>query len=636
MRNVFSKKTFITLLAGISLSTLKAVTYYISPTGNDNAAGTSSITPWQSISKLNSINLLPGTVVLFEGGKIFSGSINLDANDGNNSVNPIIISSYGIGKANIQSGTSAGLNSFNTKGIEISNLIFEGAGMTANSTDGIKISTNLAGNIKLSNIKIKNVEIRNYGKVGLYIYSSYYNTGFKDVLIDLLHVHDVRENGLFIKGYTSQTHEGWAHENVVIRNSQVYNVPGYADAGSHRGSGIIMAQVDSGLIEKSVAHHNGTDNTHCGGPGGIWAYDCNNITIQYCESYSNSSGTGCDGLGFDLDGGIINSVLQYNYSHDNDGAGYLLGQYDNARPWLNNTVRYNISENDGRTNSGGITLFKGPNASMNGCKIYNNTVYSSPSSSNSGVGAFTFTDWYTGITGIEVYNNIFQTTGGVYLVNIPTGYSAFFAGNLYWSTGGAFKIRYQGTTYSSVNSWRTATGNEQTGNTLTGVTADPLLTNAGAGIIISPSPTYSLNAYKTAIGSPAINAALDLNSLFAINTGSVDFFNSLLPAGNLRDIGAYEKPVQIVTTLNEANTTSKPDKIFLYPNPVNAGEVIHVTGGEVPYSIELYNMSGARIVKENQLNSEYYIPTETLVSGIYIINIIDSKGQRLTKKIIIR
>ncbi len=54
------------------------------------------------------------------------------------------------------------------------------------------------------------------------------------------------------------------------------------------------------------------------------------------------------GAGFDFDGGCTNSTLQYNYSHDNYGAGYLLAQFDNAPLMKNITIRYNISENDGR------------------------------------------------------------------------------------------------------------------------------------------------------------------------------------------------------------------------------------------------------------------------------------------------
>ena len=53
---------------------------------------------------------------------------------------------------------------------------------------------------------------------------------------------------------------------------------------------------------------------------------------------------------------MTNSVMQYNYSHDNDGAGYGLYQGSTSAPWSNNVVRYNISQNDGRKNGyGAIT-----------------------------------------------------------------------------------------------------------------------------------------------------------------------------------------------------------------------------------------------------------------------------------------
>jgi hypothetical protein len=666
MQRPISGRFLLTLFLYLCIHSVKALTIYFSPLGNDNALGTSPAQAYQTIAKLNSLNLAPGTIVLFEGGKNFMGTINLNSSDGNLATNPIKISSYGTGRATIQSGSGMGLYAYNTKGFEISDLIFEGSGISTNLTDGIKIHTDLSGNVKLENIKVTNVEIRNYGVVGLYFYGANYNTGFKDVLIDQVSIHHVRENGLFIKGHTSPTHVGWSHENVIIRNTEVSNVPGYADANTHRGSGIIMAQVNGGIIEKCLAHHNGAANIHCGGPGGIWAYDCNNVIIQHNESYNNSSGTGCDGLGFDLDGGMVNSTLQYNYSHNNDGAGYLLGQYDGARTWSNNIVRYNISENDGRTNSGGITLFKGPNSTMNGCKIYNNTVYMSPSALNSGVGALTITEWNTGINGIEVYNNIFQTTGGSYLVDVPTGYDAAFAGNLYWSSGGTFKIRYHGTNYSNVSAWRTASGKEQVGSLTTGITADPQLINAGAGGIIWPLPTFSLSAYKTASTSPAINSALDLNTLFAINSGTVDFYNTVLPAPNMRDIGAYERAASSSTSIGEPTNTvvvthvptltmvttptassSSPittdiaeqalaEKITYYPNPIKGGEDLHIKGGEAPYALELYTINGVNIVKQISSDALYHIPEGQLVSGIYIIRIIDSKHRVKSGKIIVR
>jgi hypothetical protein len=636
MIKTFFGRFICVLLCGLSTFSLSAITYYISPSGNDNANGTSASTPWKSISKINSMNVAPGTVILFQGGSTFSGGIYFDQSDANDATNVVTLGSYGTGKAIISSGIAAGFYAYNTKGFVITDLIFQGAGMSANATNGVLLYTDLPGNIKLGGITIKNTEIYNYGKTGLSIGSNNGNTGYKDLLIDNVHVHDVKENGISTWGYTSQSHVGYAHENISVKKSRVNNVPGYADPNQHKGSGIILGQVNKGLIENTAAHNNGAANTHCGGPGGIWVWDANNVTVQYCESYSNSGGTGCDGLGFDLDGGVTNSILQYNYSHDNDGAGYLLGQYDYARPWSNNVVRYNISENDGKTNAGGITLFKGAGTVMNGVKIYNNTVYTSPAPANPGPAAFKIMAWNTGITGAEIYNNIFQTTGGIPLIDIPAGYNAYFAGNMYWTTGGAFKIKYQGTTHSSLQSWRTATGNEVSGSVSTGLNADPKLMNAGLGITVYPNLSSQLNAYKLAANSPAINAGLNLTQKFGINIGATDFFKNVSLAGTAGDIGAHEAPVNITTGIGDEPGQSLAN-ISVFPNPLKSGESLHISGPEEPYSVEVIGINGALIWKKEDIeNRDFQIPALNVAAAVYLISIRTRSGQREVKKIVVQ
>src|SRR6185503_1540626 len=88
------------------------------------------------------------------------------------------------------------------------------------------------------------------------------------------------------------------------------------------GNGIVVSNIDGGLIERSVAYGNGLRNTTLRGPFGIWVWRSNRITVQHNESYGNRAIDGStEGGGFDLDGGVTNSVAQYNYSHDNDGPG---------------------------------------------------------------------------------------------------------------------------------------------------------------------------------------------------------------------------------------------------------------------------------------------------------------------------
>jgi len=205
-------------------------------------------------------------------------------------------------------------------------------------------------------------------------------------------------------------------------------------------------------------------------------------------------------------------------------------------------VRYNISENDGVRNEGGIGLFKGPGTTMNGAFIYNNTIYISPQVSNPGISGMYMLNWNTGIDNVNFYNNIFITTGGVPLINIPVGYSANFTGNIYWTSGSPFLIKYQGINYASLNAWRAATANEVMGGSNTGNNSDPLLSNEGAGGTIGfGNSLMSLNAYKIqSVSSPAYHTALDLSSLFAINPGVTDLWTTILPGGNADDLGANQ------------------------------------------------------------------------------------------------
>jgi hypothetical protein len=518
-------------------------TYYVSSTGSDLNSGTSAATAWATISKVNSTVFLPGDTLYFEGGQTFNGNIYLSAAEANDPANIFVVSSYGTGKATINAGTSYGFYAYNTQGFSVSNLIFDGNSTATNTGAGILVYAELGGNVKFSNITISDCEVKNFGAEGVKVYASAGLTGFQNLSLSNLSVHDVTNNGIQVYGYLPRTPGSWPNSNVTVSNCEVYNVPGSTVPTQYQGNGIVISGVNDGTIQNCVAHDNGQNNTFCGGPVGIWSLESNNVTIQYCESYNNHRGTstGCDGGGFDLDGGVTNSVMQYNYSHDNDGAGFLMGQYPNASVWSGNTMRYNISQNDGVKNKGSIDLFKGPGSlSMSGANIYNNTIYVKPET-NSAITAINFENWTTGIANISFYNNIFITTGTVPLMNIPAGYSAFFAGNIYWATGN-FSIKYQGTNYTTLAPWRTATGNEMVSGSPTGFSGDPMLTNVGLGGTIGYGNSLTtLSAYKIqSILSPAYHTALDLQAQYSINVGPADFWGTILPGGSSNDIGANQ------------------------------------------------------------------------------------------------
>src|SRR5678815_2534725 len=114
------------------LSYAQNKTYYISSNGYDINNGLSISTPWQTLSKINSLDLEPGDKIFLEGGSKFTGSIQLDQYDQGTSTNPILISSYGTGNATVYTPNETGLYVSNAAGIRISNLTFQGNNSNSN------------------------------------------------------------------------------------------------------------------------------------------------------------------------------------------------------------------------------------------------------------------------------------------------------------------------------------------------------------------------------------------------------------------------------------------------------------------------------------------------------------------------
>ena len=98
MKNKFAamKKLITVLLLALSF-TANATTYYFSASGNDANNGTSTSTPWKTLSKFNSVfaSKSPGDNFLFNRGDVFYGSITISRSGSSGS--PITIGAYGTG-----------------------------------------------------------------------------------------------------------------------------------------------------------------------------------------------------------------------------------------------------------------------------------------------------------------------------------------------------------------------------------------------------------------------------------------------------------------------------------------------------------------------------------------------------------
>jgi len=342
----------------------------------------------------------------------------------------------------------------------------------------------------------------------------------------ILRVH-AHENGF--AGISSGEH---VSHDLYIGYSLAENNPGDPTIrNNHSGNGIVAGMVRGGVIEHCEARYNGWDMVWTGnGPVGIWAYESDHVTIQFCVSHHNRS-TAEDGGGYDLDGGMTNAVVQYNYSHDNFGAGYLICQYEGAGEFANNVVRYNISQDDGlMAHNSGIYVWIG-GAGMKSTLVHNNTIFNTKGSAV----IFGYLPQYEAARPkFEFYNNIFASR----MAQIRGGAGrGRFAGNLYWAMG---ERGFEVDGYKDFQSWARAADQEMENGQLVGMFADPRLRKDDPGLIGDPSELDALHEYELLPGSPAIGAGLDLRTTPGVDPGSRDFFGRPLRAGVRPSIGAAE------------------------------------------------------------------------------------------------
>ena len=130
--------------------------------------------------------------------------------------------------------------------------------------------------------------------------------------------------------------------------------------------------------------------------------------------------------------------------------------HGSTNQFTNNTIRYNISENDARKNNHGVFTFWASLSSnkIKNSHIYNNTVYCTPSSIGTPAAIYYKN---LNIVNLTWYNNIFYTTGSVKILRGTSSATNTYSNNNYY-------------TPDSVVNFKTG-----------GVSTDPLFINVGGG-----------------------------------------------------------------------------------------------------------------------------------------------------------
>jgi len=449
--------------------------YFLKPSGDDGAAGTSPRLAWRSIERVNRTRFQPGDRILFQARKSFAGNLLLTAEDAGASNAPVVITSFGKGRATLFAGNGFGVKAENAGDILVSNLIVSGSGSSKNSACGIVFDNQRGGQDRLERVQIENVEVCGFGMFGILITGQ--EAGYHDVQVNHCQLHHNLRGGMEIAGRLAYDSPLYAHSKVRVSYCDAFansGDPNYLK--NHSGSGIVLYQVDGGLVEHCRAWGNGgLCRSSTGGGVGLWACAARRVTIEHCESFENRTG-GKDGGGFDLDGGCSECVLQYNYSHDNDGPGLMVYTYAYASySDRDNIVRFNISENDSRRSRAYAGLWvRSDGQGMSGIEIYNNTVR---------VGAWTDQAALVHGDGVAASfrNNLFLTPKRVVPLRVEAPHSGLrFENNLYWSDARDPIVQWGTNWFSSLEAWQRASGQELTAGQPAGLNLDPKLRRAAS------------------------------------------------------------------------------------------------------------------------------------------------------------
>jgi hypothetical protein len=510
--------------------------YYVSPAGNDHSAGTSPGEAWRTLSRASAAILRPGARLLLEGGKQFTGQLRFGRGDAGAPAKPAIVGSYGRGRATIVSPNDSGIVIYDTGGIDVSDLVVRGTHSPHNGL-GINLYSDLKGNQKPGHVTIERVDVSGF-YVGISIGSGSAGNGFRDVQISDSTVHDNVDAGVMSYGPTfNPAAPKYANDNIAVSRVTVFGNHGDPAKRRHNsGSGIVLGSVQGATVSWSVAHDNGgSGGDRYQGPQGIWAYDSTSVVIEHSLSYHNKTRYAVDGGGFDLDQNVSHSVLQYNLSYGNDGAGLLLYTGAQNDTYTDNVARFNISSSDARAWQfyGGITVI----GRISHTSIYQNTVIAVPRSDGTPALAVQIG---RGLKAITMRNNIFVTyqAGPILVSRLPYPRSALLLqGNDYYSASGSLTIRWAASNYYSLAQWRPATGQETRPGKETGFEVNPGLVRPVIHLTLTQPSFRNGAAFQLRAGSAMVGSGLDLWHLFRIERGPVNFSGRPL-AGTTPNIGA--------------------------------------------------------------------------------------------------
>lgn len=340
------------LLVSLLCSCNAVHTYYVDATlGDDAYEGVSEDKPLRTLSAVSRIKLKPGDKLLFKRGEIFVGELELSGEGSADT--PILVDAYGDSEQLpniVGNDTSAyAVRIFNSSYLTVQNLEIVNTGKTPKpGRTGLKVECRdygISRNIRINNVTVRDVNgslvKEEGGGSGILVVNAGDSilSRYDSLTIENCHILRCARNAMIWDGYYDR--RNWfPSKHTIVRNNLIEQVP---------GDGIVPIGCDSTLIEYNVMCDAPDILPMTEAAAGIWPWSCDNTVVQFNEVSGHKAPW--DAQGFDSDYNCRNTLIQYNYSHDNYGGMILICNSGNAGEYsCGNTgtiVRYNISVGDG-------------------------------------------------------------------------------------------------------------------------------------------------------------------------------------------------------------------------------------------------------------------------------------------------
>lgn len=352
--------------------------FYVDSTmGDDARSGQSPALAWKTVKAANAHRFQPGDHLYFHAGQEFSGM--LRPLGSGTATAPIVVSSYSNGHAPRLTGDGglatvllADVSFWTLREIEVSNNA-----PAEGKRNGILLAATQSGEI-VRGITIEHVHVFNVrgltgednsakdtGGIGIIAPALDRPARFDGVLIRECKIEHVDNIGIWLNSYPllNPLDPAWnqaRNEHIRITGNQI------SDTGRNA---IIVRQalapiINGNKVTHSSARHHGN---------AIFTRSTRDAVIRGNEvSFSGTEPSG-ENAAFDADIDSLHTVIEYNWSHDNQGGLFSLcnNPSEDSNVTDGTVVRFNVSENDG-------TRAFGFSGRVTHTIVYNNTILIGP------------------------------------------------------------------------------------------------------------------------------------------------------------------------------------------------------------------------------------------------------------------